>query len=271
MTLVRLSVKAQRDIRRKLKVLNHAQQTGNVSKTCRYFPACQQTGESPGIPFIDGKGHWPSMEKKASQTVNPALKILNFALLPRLKKRSFTYPARCRRGRTYHLGQARISWYLHRYHNIKISPGGIYGVIKRNGLNRLPRNAKKRTVLTKRYEKQVPGHHIQVDVKFLKFKSPNGKVVKRFQYTAIDDATRIRALKIYNRHTQENAIHFIDYVINKFPFRIHTIRTDNGHEFQAKFHWHVPVYQPGREDLGIHHVYIKPPCLVCLTQVIILQ
>ena len=102
---------------------------------------------------------------------------------------------------------------------------------------------------------------IQVDVKFLKFKSPNGKVVKRFQYTAIDDATRIRALKIYNRHTQENAIHFIDYVINKFPFRIHTIRTDNGHEFQAKFHWHVPVYQPGREDLGIHHVYIKPPCL----------
>jgi len=153
--------------------------------------------------------------------------------------------------RTYHLGQPRISWYLERYHNIKISSGGVYGVLKRNGLNRLPRNAKKRTVLTKRYEKQVPGHHIQVDVKFLKFKGKNRKTVKRFQYTAIDDATRVRALKIYNRHTQENAIRFIDYVINKFPFRIHTIRTDNGHEFQAKFHWHV-------EDLGIRHVYIKP-------------
>ena len=87
--------------------------------------------------------------------------------------------------------------------------------------------------------------------------------VSSYFYLALDrdDATRVRALKIYNRHTQENAIHFIDYVINKFPFRIHTIRTDNGHEFQAKFHWHVPVYQPGREDLGIHHVYIKPPCL----------
>jgi len=29
------------------------------------------------------------------------------------------------------------------------------------------------------------------------------------------------------------------------------IRTDNGHEFEAKFHWHL-------EDLGIRHAYIKP-------------
>jgi len=43
----------------------------------------------------------------------------------------------------------------------------------------------------------------------------------------------------------------VNYVIEQFPFRIHTIRTDRGHEFQAKFHWHV-------EDLGIRHVYIKP-------------
>jgi len=40
-------------------------------------------------------------------------------------------------------------------------------------------------------------------------------------------------------------------VLSKFPFRIQTIRTDNGHGFQAKFHWLV-------EDLGIRHVYIKP-------------
>jgi transposase InsO family protein len=36
-----------------------------------------------------------------------------------------------------------------------------------------------------------------------------------------------------------------------FPFRIRTIRTDRGHEFQALFHWHVA-------DLGMGHVYIKP-------------
>jgi transposase InsO family protein len=43
---------------------------------------------------------------------------------------------------------------------------------------------------------------------------------------------------------------FIDYVVEKFPFRINTIRTDRGHEFQEKFHWHV-------KGLGMKHQYIK--------------
>ena len=36
----------------------------------------------------------------------------------------------------------------------------------------------------------------------------------------------------------------------KFPFRINTVRTDRGHEFQARFHWHV-------EDQGMRYVYVK--------------
>ena len=67
---------------------------------------------------------------------------------------------------------------------------------------------------------------------------------------AIDDATRIRALKIYDSHNQNSSIDFIDYVIDKFPFRINTIQTDNGHEFQSKFHWHI-------QDLGMRHRFIK--------------
>ena len=87
---------------------------------------------------------------------------------------------------------------------------------------------------------------IQVDVKFLTFKDKSGAAIKRYQYAAIDDATRIRALKIYDRHNQANAIDFVDHVIEKFPFRIQMIRTDRGHEFQAKFHWHV-------DDLVVRH------------------
>ena len=92
--------------------------------------------------------------------------------------------------------------------------------------------------------KQVPGHHVQVDVRFLDFKVEGGKKIRCFQYTAIDDATRIRALKIYERYAQQNAIDFVDYVIAKFPFRISTVRTDNDRELQAKFHWHL-------EDMGV--------------------
>ena len=152
---------------------------------------------------------------------------------------------------TYQLGSKRITWYLERYHGISISESSVTRILVRNGVNRLPKTASRRTVHTKRYAKKVPGHQVQVDVKFATLKDPEGRTVRRFQYTAIDDATRIRALKMYQRHNQQSAIDFIDYVIEKFPFRIHTIRTDRGHEFQARFHWHV-------EDKGIRHVYIKP-------------
>ena len=150
----------------------------------------------------------------------------------------------------YHLGPIRIVWYLARYHSIKISEAGVSRILKRNGVSRLPRGTRVRKVHTIRYSKQVAGHHIQMDVKFLTFADKRGEKVRRFQYTAIDDATRVRALKIYDKHTQTNAIDFVDHVIEKFPFRIKEIRTDNGHEFQAKFHWHV-------EDKGIRHAYIK--------------
>lgn len=148
------------------------------------------------------------------------------------------------------LGPQRITWYLEWYHGVKTSCGSVYRTLVRHKLRRLPRDVGRRAVHTHRYAKQVPGHHVQADVKIVGLKASDRQRVRRYQYTAIDDATRVRALKIYKRHNQTNAIKFIDYVVDKFPFRIHTIRTDRGHEFQAQFHWHV-------EDKGIRHVYIK--------------
>jgi len=228
----------QREIRRKLRILEHAEKVGDVSKTCRYFgiarasfyrwrAAYQKRGEGG---LINGK---PIPKWHANRTL-PAVeeKVLHLR-------------------RKYYLGPIRIVWYLERYHGIKISDAGVYRILRRHGLNKLPRRTRLRKVHTKRYAKQVPGHHIQMDVKFLTFRSKRGQKIRRFQFTAIDDATRVRALKIYKKHTQANAIDFVDYIIEKFPFRIREIRTDNGHEFQAKFHWHV-------EDKGIRHAYIKP-------------
>jgi transposase InsO family protein len=227
----------ERDVQRELKVLRHAEQTGNIAKTCRYFgigrasfyrwkTEYQQRGEAG---FVNAK---PIPKNPANQTPP---EIVEKILYLRAK---------------YHLGPIRIVWYLARYHSIKISEAGVSRILKRNGVSRLPRGTRVRKVHTIRYSKQVPGHHIQMDVKFLTFADKRGEKVRRFQYTAIDDATRVRALKIYDKHTQTNAIDFVDHVIEKFPFRIKEIRTDNGHEFQAKFHWHV-------EDKGIRHAYIK--------------
>lgn len=106
---------------------------------------------------------------------------------------------------TYQMGPQRIDWYLERYHGAKVSCASVYRTLRRPGLSRLPKNAGRRAVHTHRYAKEVPGHHVQVDVKDLTLKAQSGKTVRRFQYTAIDDATRIRVLKIYQRHTQINA------------------------------------------------------------------
>ena len=71
------------------------------------------------------------------------------------------------------------------------------------------------------------------------------------QFTAIDDCTRLRVLRIYPKADQRTAIGFLDYVTERLPFPVEAIQTDNGAEFQTGFGWHVL-------DRGIGHVYIKP-------------
>jgi len=51
-----------------------------------------------------------------------------------------------------------------------MSSNGVYSVLKRHGMNRLPPGSPKRSPSTfTRYEKVVPGHQAQIDVKFLFF------------------------------------------------------------------------------------------------------
>jgi len=242
--------KDQREIQRKLRILRYAEEIGHVSKACRYF----------------GIGRSSFYRWRQAYAERGEAGLVNAPPIPKWHANR-TSPEREEKviylRRKYHLGPMRIVWYLERYHDIRISDSTVSRILRRHGLNRLPRGTRTRKVHTKRYQKQVPGHHIQMDVKFLTFKGKQGEKVRRFQYTAIDDATRVRALKVYEKHTQANAIDFVNHIIEKFPFRIREIRTElpmvaplvretigDGHEFQAKFHWHV-------EDLGIRHAYIR--------------
>jgi transposase InsO family protein len=86
-------------------------------------------------------------------------------------------------------------------------------------------------------------------VKFLERIAGSRK--RLYQFTAIDDCTRTRVLKIYDACNQSSAIRFIDEVIRRLPFRVLVVQTDNGAEFQSRFHWHL-------ESHDIRHVYIKP-------------
>ncbi len=152
---------------------------------------------------------------------------------------------------TYHFGPWKIQMYLQRYHDISVSSSGVWRILKRLNMSCLPYNQryKRHKERWKRYEKPEPGHRIQVDVKFLE-KIP-GTRRRYYQYTAIDDCTRLRVLKIYERCNQRSSIQFVDYVLSRLPFQAEVIQTDNGSEFRGQFHWHIL-------DKGINHVYIKP-------------
>ena len=81
----------------------------------------------------------------------------------------------------YQFGPLRIKYYLDRYHGINISGSTVYRVLRANGVNQLPKTAPRRAIHTKWYAKTIPGHHVQVDVKFLKLKDAAGKPVRRYR------------------------------------------------------------------------------------------
>jgi transposase len=215
-----MNIKVHFNLNHKLRVLAYGREHKNVSKTCRYFGISRES-------YYKWKRDYEAMGEKALINRKPCPENPKIRVPQEVEDLIIFLRS------NYHLGQLRISWYLARYHGVKVSQAGVYSVLKRNGMNRLPDHWHARSMQSfKRYEKQIPGHRIQTDVKFLYFKDIlTGKEVRRFQYTAIDDATRARALYIYDKHTQKNAIDFVDIVREKFPFRIQTIQTDNGHEF----------------------------------------
>ena len=171
-------------VRRKTVILEYARLFGNVAKACREF-------EIPRSSFYKWKKAFDVGGKAGLARKKPIALSHPRKLSPEVVEKIL----HLRRG--YHLGPQRITWYLERYHGLTTSCSTVYRTLVRNGIQRLPRAVGRRAIHTRRYAKAVPGHHIQVDVKFLSLKAANGSKVRRFRYTAIDDATRIRALKVY--------------------------------------------------------------------------
>jgi transposase InsO family protein len=228
-----------RQVRRRLAILRHAEEvTGNVAMTCRYygisrqcFYVWQRRYDELGPEGLKDRSHRPKTSPNATH-VDVVGKILYLRQ---------TY---------HHFGPAKISMYLARYHDVTISPSGVWRILKRLDLNRLPASQRYKRLdrRWRRYEKQMPGH--QIDVKFI---APIAGAPKRkhYQFTAIDDCTRLRVLRIYPRLNQKTAIQFADYVLEKLPFQVQQIQTDNGPEFGTSFHYHLL-------DKGVGHRYIKP-------------
>lgn len=85
----------------------------------------------------------------------------------------------------------------------------------------------------------VPGEKVQIDVKEVPYNCLKGAAKRDgkrlYQWTAIDECTRIRFIYGFEEHTPENSVKFLEMLQKAFPFKIQTIQTDNGTEFTYKY------------------------------------
>jgi transposase InsO family protein len=231
----------ERRAQRKLAVLRHVEEvSGNVAATCRYYGISRQCYygwrrryEAAGLDGLKDRSSRPHRSPRVTRA-----EVIEKIVWLRQQ---------------YHFGPAKIAMYLARYHDVTISNSGVWRILKRLEMNRLPASQRyqRHDRRWRRYEKQRPGHQLQVDVKFIQPLGQQGRRRKFYQFTAIDDCTRLRVLRAYPRCDQKTAIAFVDDACAKLPFAVERVQTDNGVEFGAAFHWHLL-------DQGIDHVKIRP-------------
>ena len=96
--------------------------------------------------------------------------------------------------------------------------------------------------MPKPYEKMThPGERIQIDVKAVpKYCYPDlyKQGVRLFQYTAIDEYSRMRYLGAYEEQSTYSSADFLEKAVSFFKrkgIKVECVQTDNGFEFTNRF------------------------------------
>ena len=116
----------ERQARHRLAVLRHAEEiSGNVAATCRYYGISRncyykwlRRYEAEGVEGLKARSSKPHNSPRATSG-EVAEKIVWLR-------------------QHYHFGPAKIAMYLQRYHDVPVSTSGVWRILKRLDMNRLP-------------------------------------------------------------------------------------------------------------------------------------
>ncbi|QDN54323.1 MULTISPECIES: tyrosine-type recombinase/integrase [unclassified Streptomyces] len=143
-----------REAKRRLAVIRHVEEvSGNVAMSCRYFGISRQAYytwyrryQAEGVEGLRTRS-------KAPKTCPNATHVEVVGKIIYLRQ-------------NYHFGPEKIAMYLKRYHDVTISKAGVWRILNRLDMGRLPASQryKRHDRRWKRYEKQLPGHRVQIDV-----------------------------------------------------------------------------------------------------------
>ena len=129
-----------------------------------------------------------------------------------------------------------------------------------------PQEKKKQTYMPKPYQQMTrPGEKIQADVKVVPRRRITDPELRLFQYTAIDEFSRLRFLAAYPERSTDSSADFLRRLAKWYArrgIRVECGQTDNGFELTNRFsNSERDILTPFEEtaaELGIQHKLIRP-------------
>ena len=143
----------------------------------------------------------------------------------------------------------KLHWRLKK-EGLNIPVRTIGKIIKDEGLARKCRAKKIRYKYIK--AKREPGEIVEIDVKYVPGRIKNRRY---YQYTAVDVASRWRYLRVFEEQSNYHSVIFLEDVINRFKYKIRSVKTDNGAVFTNRYNG---TYK--REDLSPRKLHAFDLC-----------
>lgn len=152
----------------------------------------------------------------------------------------------------------KLSVIMMRDFGLEISPSSVGRILTRYGRIEAKASAKRKRAAVGRNKRMrrpkdlkpsLAGELVQVDTKHLNL--PWSK--KRYHFEAIDLATRMKVSGVARTASSKSAAEFLLQALERFPFEVLAIQTDNGSEF-------AHLFQRACEDAGIPHYLSYPRC-----------
>ena len=167
------------------------------------------------------------------------------------------------RRRNPSLGMIEL-WHRLRKRGYTRCPESLFRVMRKMGL--FPAEKPKNTYKPKPYEQMTrPGERVQVDVKVVPRKCIADPELRLFQYTAIEEFTRLRFLAAYPEQSTYSSADFLRRLRAWYARRgieVECVQTDNGFEFTNRFSnskRDLPtLFEKTAAELGIRHKLIRP-------------
>ena len=230
------------------RVVKQVQKTGNVSSVARLHRVTRQSVHrwiarwDGSLESLMDRSHRPKRHpsQQTQKEIDMVLKV------QRHNKR---------------LGLVCLWVHLQRNFGYSRSIPALYKLLRREGILAGPKKHRRRKVMP--YEPILtPGERFQMDVKYVPKSCLVGALggKKLYQYTAIDECTRWRHIAVFDELSTYSSVEFLYQILERFPFEISCIQTDNGAEFTSRYtgSMHPSPFEAELAAFGIRHKLIAP-------------